>query len=1197
MKGNRYMAIVMSFMLSFTLLLTGLPKTVCLAETGAEGAEKKTPGGDEYMAYLFVSFTGTEGSPLDEQIYFAVSEDGYNYMDLNNGKPVLESDIGEKGVRDPYIIRSVEGDKFYLLATDLSIYYRGGWGRANATVTGSHNLIIWESEDLVNWSEPRAVCVASPDAGCAWAPEAIYNEKTGEYVIYFAESLLNNGRVAGNMCIYAVTTKDFVNFSDAECYIESPGRDIIDTTMIKADDGYYYRASKDGANDDATGSIRLDRSDDIFGEWETVTSLGNLGFDRDMTNRTLEGPELFKYNEKDWVDGKLTYGLYTDRYIEGTGYLPLITTDLSDADNSYDSWKLVPETNYTFDTLKKRHGTILSITRDEYERILKAYPNDEAESLIEDDMQGPILSYDFEDTGMSGIVKDASPNGRDGKLFGNAAVIYDEEKESNVLSLDGSKDTYAELPEGFFNGRNTFTVSMDVKAESVSGNYATFVLGQNDSGYLSFKVSDESVLAITKNGANYEQRITAEGSDLNKWVNYTVVLNESDTGLCTLKLFKDGVKAGEKKTYVKPTRMGNNLVSYIGKAFYPNYEGFTGRIDNVTIYNQALTDEEIKAAQTGAIINYDILVKSDDLNIIKTHSDRSSKKITVYVSKNNSKIQNPDNAKFLLDITGGAKIVSGQEEYHYSTKPFTVEVSNGALITEWTIEMVQCNNPILPGEFADPDIDMFDGKYYIYPTTDGISGWGGYQFHVFSSDNLVDWKDEGVILDLKADESYKNENGIDTGIVKWADGNAWAPSIEEKDGKYYFYFCGHDKDTDAQAIGVAVADSPIGPFTAADTPVITMEDCKNEGISMGQTIDPSIYTEEDGTSYMLFGNGSPAIAELAPDMMSFIPGTVKNYTGATGFREAITVTKNNGQYHFTWSQDDTGSENYQVNYGVSDSLYGPIDYKYPILQKDVLNNILGTGHHSILYVPERNKYYIAYHRFMTPLGQIDEGFGYHREVCLDELEFGEDGLIKKVVPTLTGVGLWTPPPSEDNIVNVPVSDSVSDSPKTGTDAVMAESVKLNVKPSIKIGKKEKVRLKASVYPENASQTVTWKSSKTSVVSVSQSGRITAKRIGKAVITATAENGKNISVKVTVRKAPKKISVKPKVKRLKKGRKFNLKVKLPKKTASYKLTYKSNKKAVAAVSKKGKVTAKRKGTAIITVQTFNKKKGKVKVIVR
>ena len=110
------------------------------------------------------------------------------------------------------------------------------------------------------------------------------------------------------------------------------------------------------------------------------------------------------------------------------------------------------------------------------------------------------------------------------------------------------------------------------------------------------------------------------------------------------------------------------------------------------------------------------------------------------------------------------------------------------------------NNPVLTGFYADPDV-LYSNKthkYYIYPTSDGFDGWSGYYFKTFSSENLKDWKDEGVILDLKKD-------------VSWANRNAWAPCIEEKkiDGKYkYFYYF-----TAAQKIGVAVADDPAGPFT------------------------------------------------------------------------------------------------------------------------------------------------------------------------------------------------------------------------------------------------------------------------------------------------------------------------------------------------------------------------------------------------
>ena len=128
--------------------------------------------------YLFAHFTG-EGYSNGEQIYFADSEDGLNWSALNNGEPVIESSLGEKGLRDPFIIRSPEGDKFYLIATDLKIYGGNGWTAAQTS--GSQSIMVWESTDLVNWSDQRMVKVAADNAGCTWAPEAVYDEDSGEY--------------------------------------------------------------------------------------------------------------------------------------------------------------------------------------------------------------------------------------------------------------------------------------------------------------------------------------------------------------------------------------------------------------------------------------------------------------------------------------------------------------------------------------------------------------------------------------------------------------------------------------------------------------------------------------------------------------------------------------------------------------------------------------------------------------------------------------------------------------------------------------------------------------------------------------------------------------------------------------------------------------------------------------------------------
>jgi len=290
-------------------------------------------------------------------------------------------------------------------------------------------------------------------------------------------------------------------------------------------------------------------------------------------------------------------------------------------------------------------------------------------------------------------------------------------------------------------------------------------------------------------------------------------------------------------------------------------------------------------------------------------------------------------------------------------------------------------NPILKGLYADPDIIKVDDTYYIYPTTDGFDGWSGYQFYVFSSKDLINWENKGKIIDFHE------------GDVEWAKESAWAPCTLSKNGKFYFYFCGKREDG-VSCIGVAVSDSPTGPFIAEKQPLIEVENVKAQGISdMAQAIDPSVYVEGE-KAYLLFGNCAPVIAQLNDDCISIKNESMKKIEGAVDFREAITVLKKDDLYHFTWSCDDTGSENYHVKYGVSKNLYGPIEYKYPVLQKNADKDILGTGHHSILQDGE--DFYIAYHRFATPLSNYPEGKGFNRETCIDKLEFTEDGFMKMV---------------------------------------------------------------------------------------------------------------------------------------------------------------------------------------------------------
>ena len=229
-------------------------------------------------------------------------------------------------------------------------------------------------------------------------------------------------------------------------------------------------------------------------------------------------------------------------------------------------------------------------------------------------------------------------------------------------------------------------------------------------------------------------------------------------------------------------------------------------------------------------------------------------------------------------------------------------------------------NPVLPGFHADPEIlySKKTDKYYIYSTTDGQPGWGGWYFTAFSSPDLKDWTYEGVILDLRSPQ------------VPWANGNAWAPAIEEKliDGKYkyFFYYSGNPNDNSRKQIGVAVADSPTGPFKDMGQPIIT-----DSPAGHGQQIDVDVFTDPmTGTPYIYWGNGYMAGAELNSDMVSVKKETIKVLTPKGGslkdyaYREAPYVFYRKGTYYFLWSVDDTGSPNYHVAYGTSDSPLGPI---------------------------------------------------------------------------------------------------------------------------------------------------------------------------------------------------------------------------------------------------------------------------------
>jgi beta-xylosidase len=289
--------------------------------------------------------------------------------------------------------------------------------------------------------------------------------------------------------------------------------------------------------------------------------------------------------------------------------------------------------------------------------------------------------------------------------------------------------------------------------------------------------------------------------------------------------------------------------------------------------------------------------------------------------------------------------------------------------------------PVITDKFtADPHAVVIGDTYYIYPTVDK-ENWATTEFNVWSSKDLIHWKDEGVILDLAGQATGRQD-------VAWAKLRAWAPGAIARDGKVFFYFSG---DTN---IGVAVADSPTGPFREPiGKPLVA------KGAYRGQMIDPAPFLDDvpapdapagavvpsaEPQAYLYFGNGNLYVAKLNRDMIRLDGPVTRMPVSGNGaaFREGIIVFKRKGTYYFMWSEDDARSPDYRVAYGTATSPLGPVEVAQNRVILSKAGRVIGTGHHSVINVPSTDDWYIVYHRHAVPGGN-----GYIRETCLSKMEF------------------------------------------------------------------------------------------------------------------------------------------------------------------------------------------------------------------
>lgn len=434
----------------------------------------------------------------------------------------------------------------------------------------------------------------------------------------------------------------------------------------------------------------------------------------------------------------------------------------------------------------------------------------------------------------------------------------------------------------------------------------------------------------------------------------------------------------------------------------PDLTHFTFARDNYNISarhgtSMTITAEEaarlVSAFPTTGLSNTPLGARNISIKQNAIAIDQSAKKIYLPVNPGTD-IKSFDPA---LYASPGTQIIpAGAQDFSMGALTYNFAL-NGDIVS-YQVDVQEAANPIIPDFHADPEVLYSEktGLFYIYPTTDGYANWGGYTFDVFSSPNLVDWTNEGTILNLS------------TSQVSWATGNAWAPAIIEKktgnDYKYYFYFSG---EAGGKKIGVAVAENPTGPFTDSGKPLISN---RPSGVSGGQQIDVDVFNDpQSGKNYIYWGNGYMAVAELNDDMVSIKDGTTKVLTPSGGtasdyqYREGTYVFYRNGLYYILWSVDDTGSPNYHVAYGTSTSPTGPIKVATNpiVLAQDAANEIYGPAHNSILQIPGRDEWYIVYHRINK--NYLNNGPGYHREVCIDSLKFNLDGTIQRVIPTKRGI--------------------------------------------------------------------------------------------------------------------------------------------------------------------------------------------------
>ena len=301
-----------------------------------------------YTAYLFAYFTGN--APEHEQICYAISEDGWNYTPLNDGKPIIDSkDIARTGcVRDPHILRGADG-YFYMVVTDMKSSL--GW-------SSNRGIVLMRSKDMVHW---KSSTVHFPErfAGThfanvtrVWAPQTFYDKQTKRYIVYFS-LLTDDGSIPYDKVYWCYANRDFTDLMGEPKLLFDMHNASIDTDIVQDDEGLLHIFFKTEGSRQKGIKQFIAKNFYDGRTWELQP-----GWCQD-TNKAVEGSGVFRLHDGTWV---LMYDCYTSGH-----YQFCKSTDLK-------TFKAVQDTK-TEGAFTPRHGTVMAITAKEEARLKQAFPN------------------------------------------------------------------------------------------------------------------------------------------------------------------------------------------------------------------------------------------------------------------------------------------------------------------------------------------------------------------------------------------------------------------------------------------------------------------------------------------------------------------------------------------------------------------------------------------------------------------------------------------------------------------------------------------------------------------------------------------------------------------------------------------------------------------------------------------------------